>query len=129
MSDGFTVLDYADQRFYASSYGSSNPVTLLTADAGAKYGSGFQGMYQEGLDPVNIDQAHHFAAFFEVGFLTGSTLAGSALAFYHDIANNGLGANPGDMALGSAASRIGAQLATGTLSPSQLGSSIKSLCK
>lgn len=96
---------------------SSNAVVLLPP--GSTIPSGFGAPYQEGYDSQYPDQTHHFAAFFELGFFGGAA-AGAAAARYLDSSNLAQ-YNPGDVALGIAASQLGADLKAGKFSASQIG--------
>jgi hypothetical protein len=105
--------------------GSSNPVTLLPPDTTIR--SGFGAQYQD-FDPKYPDQAHHFAAFFELGFFAGAT-AGAAAAYRLDGINPSK-FNSGDVALGIFASQLGADLKAGTINASQIGNAIRqTLCQ
>jgi hypothetical protein len=99
--------------------------------------SGYQSQYQNTLpdNPVtgwNGDQGHHFAAFFQFGFVSGSTSAGSLAAFgleYFQSLDSGV-MNLGDVALGEAAAQIGASLRAGTITTAQVAQQIGStLCQ
>jgi hypothetical protein len=101
--------------------GVTTPVILLPAGTGS---SGYAPMFQEKLDPVNIDQTHHFAAYFELGYSAGYEIAVGA-AIQHDISP----LNTGDIFLGMAAANIGAAVRGGEVRPSDVGSLIRKLCK
>ena len=51
---GFTYLDYADQRFYASSYGRFNTADPYRASAGGSDPSSWNRYSYVGGDPVNF---------------------------------------------------------------------------
>jgi hypothetical protein len=112
---------------YANSHGitmaaNTKPVIMLPAGTGA---SGFDPKYQESIDKVNVDQVHHFAAFFELGY-SARFLGGAAAAIYKDISPY----NPGDINLGIAAANLGAELGAGLISKSSIADSIRNtLCK
>jgi RHS repeat-associated protein len=87
--------------------------------------SGFSSSYKDSIAP-NSDQAHHFAAFFQLGFNLGSTV-GNISAYFVEL-ENGL-TNQGDINLGMAAAALGAQVGSGKLSASQVGNAIRNqLC-
>jgi hypothetical protein len=67
----------------------------------------------------NHDQSHHFAAFFQLGFFTGSEFVGELAARVFDPMN------PGDVNLGKAAASIGARLAQRRIVPGELGNMIR----
>jgi hypothetical protein len=82
------------------------------------------------------DQAHHFAAFFQLGFSWGNKL-GSAFATVFESAEatinwfKGLGfdVNQGDINLGAAAAKMGDLVARGKMKPTEVSSAIRSsLC-
>jgi RHS repeat-associated protein len=105
--------------------GSSDPVTFLPP--GSTIGSGFGAQYQD-FDPMYPDQAHHFAAFFELGFFAGAP-AGAAAAYRLDGINPSK-FNAGDVQLGIYASQLGADLKAGTIKASQIGNAIRqTLCQ
>jgi RHS repeat-associated protein len=105
---------------------SSNAVTLLPP--GSTIPSGFGTQYQEGYDSQYPDQTHHFAAFFQLGFFGGAAI-GAAAARYLDSTNLAQ-YNPGDIALGIAASQLGADFRAGKISASQIGNDIRqTLCQ
>jgi RHS repeat-associated protein len=56
--DGFTGLDYADQRFYASSYGRFNTADPYRASAGASEPGSWNRYAYVGGDPVNHTDRH-----------------------------------------------------------------------
>ena len=107
----------------------SNYVALNTSDSA----SGFQSQYQDSIDP-NADQAHHFSAFFQLGYAAakaGWSLTGiaQAAAGWWEKAE-GTPNNTGDINLGQAAARMGAYLATGVLPVDQLAPTIQqNICK
>jgi hypothetical protein len=106
--------------------GSSAPVNFLTP--GTTIPSGFGAQYQEGYDNMYPDQAHHFAAFFELGYFAGAT-AGAAAAYYLDgITPSKF--NGGDVALGIYASQLGADLRAGSINSSKIRNAIRqTLCQ
>jgi hypothetical protein len=85
--------------------------------------SGFAGGFQDTVDH-RADQAHHFAAFLQVGYLLG-TAAGDLLAKAFE-AMEGTPFNEGDKALGAYAAELGAELRAGTLKSEDLGDKIRS---
>lgn len=115
----------------------TRPVALNTGQA-----SGFGADYQNTLPDDkrtgwNGDQAHHFAAFFQFGYVHSSrTLGGTSLA---DVASftleyfQGLDSgvmNLGDVRLGERAGQIGADLMNGRITRGQVGMEIRStLCR
>ena len=87
--------------------------------------SGFQGQYQDQI--LNADQAHHFAAFFQIGFTYGADAGASAASLWEKL--EGTSNNVGDVNLGVVASRIGSYVASGVLPVDELGQTIRdSLC-
>ena len=88
--------------------------------------SGFQSQFQDQIP--NADQAHHFSAFFQLGFSYGDGVAATAATWWEKL--EGTSANVGDVNLGQAAARIGAYVASGVLPASQVGQTIReNLCK
>jgi len=92
----------------------SSPVALNTGQA-----SGYATQYQNTIpdNPAtgwNGDQGHHFAAFFQFGYLHGAA-AGQVLAFGMEWWQGTMSGvlNVGDVALGEVAAQIGADLASG----------------
>ncbi|MCX6621224.1 MAG: hypothetical protein NTY38_09115, partial [Acidobacteria bacterium] len=84
--------------------------------------SGFAEMYRDGASG-GFDQVHHFAAFFQLGFEVGQLL-GTAGSIAHDLIDNF-----GDVNLGNAAVKMGADLAAGRLAPIDVSNSIQNLCR
>ena len=72
----------------------------------------------------NADQAHHFAAFLQLGYAWGSAV-GSMVANAWEVLE-GTSGNPADIALGTYAASLGAALKAGTLAPSRAGDVIRS---
>jgi hypothetical protein len=88
--------------------------------------TGFAAQYQD--EQPNTDQAHHFAAFLQVGFVYGSA-AGDLLAHAWEIME-GTPFNTHDMNLGEMAASFGAALKSGLIQAGQLGDEIrKKLCQ
>jgi len=70
---------------------------------------------------------HHFAAFFQVGFMHPGTTVSTALVFEQLEAAQGLtSVNTGGVQLGDLAQQLGQQVANGTLQGNQLGNAIRS---
>jgi RHS repeat-associated protein len=87
--------------------------------------SGFQSQFQD-QDP-NADQAHHFAAFFQLGFVYGASVGASAASWWEKL--EGTPGNAGDINLGTAAALMGSYVASGVLPVSEVGSAIReNLC-
>jgi hypothetical protein len=87
--------------------------------------SGFRSQYQDQIP--NADQAHHFAAFFQLGFVNGADI-GSWLAKVYEQGER-TPDNSGDINLGRVAAQMGAAVAAGDLDPSDLASAIlNTLC-
>ena len=87
--------------------------------------SGFQSQFQDQIP--NADQAHHFAAFFQLGFVYGGDVATSAASWWEKL--EGTAGNSGDINLGKAAGLIGAYVASGVLPVSEVGATIRdNLC-
>ncbi len=109
----------------------SKPVFLNSGEPG-----GFQDPLQNTIndDPKagqNGDQGHHFAAFFQFGYLYGSGALGAAAAYAYEFGQglaNG-GTNYGDIKLGVLASQIGADLRNKILYAGEVGDRIRALCK
>jgi hypothetical protein len=116
--------DFSVQR--ANSWGlpiaaNTDPVIMLR---GGGPSSGFAASYQESVDHYNIDQTHHFAAYFQVGYYMGMG-PGSILAVVREIRPR----NPGDIRLGIQATMLGDYLRAGA-SPFQIGDYIRAqLCE
>ena len=88
--------------------------------------SGFGDLFQD-EDPT-ADQAHHFAAFFQLGFAYGP-LAGAAAAKAWETME-GTSGNTGDIDLGIIASFLGPQVKVGNMSPADVGGFIRNnICK
>ena len=83
--------------------------------------SGFQTQFQDQLP--NADQAHHFAAFFQLGFAYGAAVAGTAATWWEKL--EGTSGNTGDINLGMAASLIGSYVKSGVLPIDQVGQTIR----
>ena len=112
-------------------YYSSAAVALNTGQA-----SGYQRDYQNSTpdNPAtgwNGDQGHHFAAFFEFGYLYGNAAGNNMASLYEQV--QGLrdgGTNQGDVELGKVAASLGAGLKSGSYDPGQIGEMIRGLlCK
>jgi RHS repeat-associated protein len=106
----------------------SNPVTL-----GVGPSSGFGTQYQDGFGtpagPNGSDQAHHFAAFFQLGFYYGASSTLSWAWEELESLEGGGPLNQGDVNLGVAAMEMGADLALGRLNTSDIAAAIRStLC-
>jgi hypothetical protein len=110
----------------------SNPVQLNTGQS-----SGFLSQYQNTLpdNPAtgwNGDQAHHFAAFFQFGYVYSllgfgpGAIASFALEYAEGL-DSGI-MNLGDVNLGDAAVQIGEDLASGKISTADVAGRIKALC-
>ena len=99
---------------YANSHGitmaANNKPAIIMLPA-ATWSSGVDPKYQESIDKVNVVQAHQSAAFFELGY-SARFLAGTAAPIYKDISPY----NPGDINLGIAAARLGAERDAGLIS-------------
>lgn len=143
---------------FISSFGELTPTTTigtvvpgisaggqnLAVNGTSAAGGGFKGLFQDGGD-----QSHHFAAFFQIGFLYGETLGGAlgsvgyevgqaALVAFANLVNTVVGAevfkthgqsgdlNTAGILLGYVAAQLGSQVASGALSPSQVGGKIRS---
>jgi RHS repeat-associated protein len=88
--------------------------------------SGFLPQFQDQIP--NADQAHHFAAFFQIGFTYGAGTGAAAATWWERL--EGTPGNAGDIALGAAAAQIGANVAAGTLAVNQVGAEIRNdLCR
>jgi RHS repeat-associated protein len=84
--------------------------------------SGFKSEYRDSLAPTS-DQVHHFAAYFQFGFIAGA-LEGEFAAYLTDWNN------PGDINLGVKASELGAALKLGVFKAADLSKKIQEiLCK
>jgi RHS repeat-associated protein len=59
--DGFTGLDYADQRFYAAGYGRFNTADPYRASAGAGHPGSWNRYAYVGGDPINFNDASGLA--------------------------------------------------------------------
>jgi hypothetical protein len=84
--------------------------------------SGFLPQYQN-TNGDQIDQTHHFAAFFEFGYQYGIN-ASALLGQLYEAVEAGTdphGYNQGDVNLAIAAASLGQQLAQGTILPDELG--------
>jgi hypothetical protein len=112
----------------------SNPVFLNPASNPQP--SGYAAQYQNTLPDNadtgwNGDQGHHFAAFFQAGYLYGSNAAGMAawaLEYWQGL-DSGI-MNLGDVNLGEVAAQIGADLRSGVITTAQVGNAIKNnLCQ
>src|SRR5260370_41996830 len=80
--------------------------------------SGFQSQFQDQIP--NADQAHHFAAFFQLGFVYGGDVAGSAASWWEKL--EGTAGNTCDINFGKAAGVIGPYFASALLRVSDVGS-------
>lgn len=88
--------------------------------------SGFSASYQDQIP--NADQAHHFAAFFQLGFALGANVASAAASWWEKLERTP--GNAGDIRLGQAAAQMGAYVRSGVLPVGWLAQTIKSsLCK
>ena len=83
--------------------------------------SGFQTQFQDQIP--NADQVHHFAAFFQLGFVYGGDVATSAASWWEKL--EGTAGNVGDVNLGAAAGRIGSYVASGVLPVGEVASAIR----
>jgi len=102
--------------------GNSNYVALNNGSVP----SGFQSQYQDQIP--NADQAHHFSAFFQLGFVYGASVGASAATWYERL--EGTAGNTGDIMLGMVASQIGAYVRSGVLPVSEVAATVRdSLCK
>ena len=110
-------------------YYNSNPVYLWSSGPSG-YSAAFQNTVNDSANG-NGDQGHHFAAFFEFGYLHPNE-PGGAIATAFEWAEAGFGVkgpvNQGDINLGTAAFNIGASLKNGTIKPSDIGQKIGELC-
>ena len=84
--------------------------------------SGFRIEYQDSTGLV--DQAHHFAAFFQLGFSRGAAV-GADIAYYWETLFDKTPSNQGDVNLGTVASRLGAYVASGVLPASEVAATIR----
>lgn len=93
--------------------------------------SGYLLQYQNTPASDSSDQGHHFAAFFQLGFLYGAADA-SAFAIDFEILEAGFNfqnINFGDISLGIAAAELGAEVKSGAISPGSVGTWIRqNLC-
>ena len=88
--------------------------------------SGFAPEFQDQIP--NADQAHHFAAFFQLGFAYGSTIAGAAASWWEQL--EGTPGNSGDIMLGQAAALMGAAVGAGLLPVQDVGETVRAtLCQ
>ncbi len=88
--------------------------------------SGFAAQFQDQIPTA--DQAHHFAAFFQLGFAYGADAAAKAAEWWEKL--EGTPGNTGDINLGKTAALMGAYVVSGVLPIDQLGETIRSfLCK
>ena len=88
--------------------------------------SGFASQYQDQIP--NADQIHHFAAFFQLGFVYGAGVGSSAASWWEKL--EGTSGNVGDINLGTVASLIGAYVASGVLPVGEVADTIRGLlCK
>jgi hypothetical protein len=85
-------------------------------------GSGFQPQYVNDDGSPAVDQIHHFAAFFQLGYRVGAD-AGNLAAIFSDIGN------PGDQFLALRAVGIGDRLRRGELTRDGVAGEISQLCK
>ncbi len=95
--------------------------------------SGYVTPYQNTVDDSpkgNGDQGHHFAAFFEYGYLHLNAPGGGGATVFEwlEALVGGGPANDGDINLGMVAFQIGADLATGKIKTSAVGQRIENLC-
>jgi len=105
--------------FTGGQIGSSAKYVLFTPVPGH---SGFKSEYQDSQHP-NDDQVHHFAAYFQVGFIAGAS-EGEIAAYLSDWNN------PGDINLGIRAAELGHALKMGALRVLDIGRKIRDeLCK
>ena len=101
-----------------------NPVYVALNPNGAA--SGFQGQYQDQIQ--NADQVHHFAAFFQLGFVYGGDVATSTASWWEKL--EGTAGNAGDINLGAAAGLIGSYVASGVLPVADVGTTIReNICR
>ena len=100
--------------------------------------SGFAAAYQNSTpdNPTtgwNGDQAHHWAAFFEFGYVHGGGVVGNATADLYESFQSLFGqlgpTNDGDQRLGEVAVQLGAELAAGTINPEDVAGRVQELCK
>ena len=88
--------------------------------------SGFSSQFQDQIP--NADQAHHFAAFFQLGFVYGASVSASAASWWEKL--EGTAGNVGDINLGSVASLIGSYVASGVLPVDEVADAVRqALCK
>lgn len=85
--------------------------------------SGYKPEYRDHILPRS-DQAHHFAAFFQFGYVAGEWL-GRLAAILTDLFPD----NPGDRALGQRAAELGAGLRRGEIEMWSVGFWIGELCR
>jgi hypothetical protein len=103
--------------------GGNSAYTALNANQSP---SGFQTQFQDQIP--NADQAHHFAAFFQLGFVYGAGTGALAATWWERL--EGTAGNVGDINLGTVAARMGAYLASGVLPVNQVADTIReNLCK
>jgi len=84
------------------------------------YPGAFQPQFRDSLHPAE-DQSHHFAAFVELGAVTGSALVTDQYAYFLDRNPR----NEGDIRLGSMGGLLGALLGDGEVSVSDAGKWIR----
>jgi len=101
----------------------TNPVYFGNNGKTSGFAAQFQDNFGSSQGPNNSDQGHHFAAFFQLGYQAPAltTIAPSVWE-----AMEGTLVNQGDINLGQAAAYLGAQLRSGSLAPSDIGSQIRS---
>jgi RHS repeat-associated protein len=97
----------------------STPIGAYTEIGNHGLPSGYQTQYQD--NQAQQDQGHHFAAYFQFGYLYGTSLS-TLGAFATDIAN------PGDIRLALAAISIGNSLSIGAITPLDVSHLIRMLC-
>lgn len=93
--------------------------------------SGYLSTYQNSPGD-NSDQSHHFAAFFELGYVYGSKNGNvsSHLFEWAEAALGGAPINQGDVTLGTAAAQLGAEVSSGRIRPGEVGTWIREhLCQ
>jgi len=108
--------------------GGMNLTILNNVGATSGFATAFQDGYGTSAGPNNQDQAHHFAAFFQLGFSYGPGVGAAAADWWEKL--EGTAGNLGDIALGTVAAALGADVEAGVLKPSDIGGIIRqAICK
>lgn len=126
LSNAFDIFIGAGSFVSATSTGATQFPVKFESGANA---TGFKPEF-ENSDGDLSDQVHHFAGFFQLGFLYGATLGAMGASIYERLtAPSGRPANQGDVNLGKAAAAMGAGTAGFTLLTGGLGNAIRgTLC-